>query len=509
MPELLAPAGSYETMLAVFEAGADAVYLAGDCFGARAYAKNFMKDELLKALEYAHLHHKKIYLTVNTLLKDREIMDDLYEYLHPYVCNGLDALLVQDWGVFHFVRTNFPDLELHASTQMSISSMQGAKFLQDNGASRIVLSRELSLADIAHINKEVQAELEVFAHGALCYSYSGKCLMSSLIGGRSGNRGRCAQPCRLAYQLEGYQHDAEYLMSLKDLSTIDILPQMLEAGAYSFKIEGRMKQTRYAHEVVTLYRKYLDEALLNPVDYRVSKKDRERLLAAGNRCGFTDGYLSGHINSDMITYVMPSHKKEDTLKAEQTYEEHKIPIDVEMEFRIGSPAVMTLKTPQVCVRACGDEVSEAKARPLTKEEAIKKGAAFGTSPFTARQVKVCLDDHAFYNAGAIKSLRRKAVDLLTRKLIGDCHKEYPSQMPDKIELLMPSVKSPYTAVLVSTKEQLDCVSQADFVDCVYVAYDLLQEEEVVKSYLQTTNKQAGVVLPYVIKDNTTDEIKKV
>ncbi|SDB09675.1 U32 family peptidase [Eubacterium oxidoreducens] len=508
MPELLAPAGSYEMMLAVFEAGADAVYLAGERFGARAYAKNFNEEELLRALDYAHLHNKKIYLTVNTLLKNREIADELYTYLHPYVKNGLDALLVQDWGVFDFVKNVFPNLQLHASTQMCITSTKGAKFLEQQGASRIVLSRELSLQEISNIHKNVKAELEVFAHGALCYSYSGKCLLSSLIGGRSGNRGRCAQPCRLSYNLDGVSHDAEYLLSLKDLSTIDILPQMLEAGTHSFKIEGRMKQKEYAYQVVSLYRKYLDIALEQVSDFKVAPKDREMLLNAGNRCGFTKGYLTGCVDSQMVTFVLPSHKKKTKEQPSLEFVEQKIPVRISMEFRIDQPAIMTLTAGDKSVCVCGETVLAASSRPLTKEEVIKKGAAFGTTPFEVTDLEIELDDNVFYSAKSLKTLRRQAVQELMEELLAKPREVFAETVYHK-NLSSLENKKPYMAVKVSTIEQLEDSLKRSFVDAIYVDFDLLIGGEKLLDILSNTDKKVALCLPYVIKEQTSADIKKI
>ena len=261
--ELLAPAGSLDICKAVIHAGADAVYLGGSKYGARAFAQNFSESEVLEALDFAHLYGRRIMLTVNTLLKNREMGRKLYEYLKPFYEHGLDAVIVQDYGVFQFVRKYFPELPVHASTQMSVANVQGARFLQKQGAARIVTARELSLPEIRRIYDETGVEIESFIHGALCYCYSGQCLMSSLFGGRSGNRGRCAQPCRLSYQVTDetgkvYHRKEKYPLSPKDLCAVELLPQLCEAGIYSFKIEGRMKSLEYAAGVTGIYRKYLD-----------------------------------------------------------------------------------------------------------------------------------------------------------------------------------------------------------------------------------------------------------
>ena len=234
--EILAPAGSYECFHAAIQAGADAVYAAGARFGARAYADNFSQDELLRAIREAHLHDRRFYLTVNTLLKDEELAD-LYDYLAPLYACGLDAVIVQDIGVFSFIRQHFPEMDLHASTQMTLTNSLGAKFLEQEGAARIVASRELSLNEIRKIHQDTNLEIECFVHGALCYCYSGQCLFSSIAGGRSGNRGRCAQPCRMAYSVEQngkviLPQQKGYILSPKDLCTIEILPKLIEAGVY-------------------------------------------------------------------------------------------------------------------------------------------------------------------------------------------------------------------------------------------------------------------------------------
>ena len=253
--EILAPAGSIESLRAAVCAGADAVYIGGTRFGARAFAKNPAEDELLEAIDYVHIHGRRIYLTVNTLLKDHEI-EGLYEYLLPYYLRGLDGVIVQDIGVLEYLRRYLPDLPVHASTQMTVTGAEGAAFLKEQGVVRVVPARELSLEEIRRMKERTGMEIECFVHGALCYCYSGQCLLSSMIGGRSGNRGQCAQPCRLPWQAAG-RKPAD-LMSLKDLCTIDLLPELMEAGIDSFKIEGRMKQPDYVYTVTRIYRKYAD-----------------------------------------------------------------------------------------------------------------------------------------------------------------------------------------------------------------------------------------------------------
>ena len=301
--EILAPAGSFESMKAAVAAGADAVYIGGNKFGARAYADNLDEDRMKEAIDYAHLHGCRIYMTVNTLVKERE-MKELYSYLLPYYEQGLDAVIVQDMGVFSFVKRHFPDLDVHASTQMTVTGAPGAALIGRMGASRIVTARELSLEEIEEIYRETGAEIESFVHGALCYCYSGQCLFSSLIGGRSGNRGRCAQTCRLPFSVRRGKEllngkNEKYVLSLKDLCSLDILPDILEAGVFSLKIEGRMKSPRYTAGVVSIYRKYVDQYMkYGRKGYQVDPADRKTLLDLFDRGGQTEGYYREHNGRD-------------------------------------------------------------------------------------------------------------------------------------------------------------------------------------------------------------------
>ena len=311
MIELLAPGGSIAGIKASLNAGADAVYTGGPLFGARAYADNPDMDELMDILDYCHLRGKKVYLTVNTLLKEAELKTRLYDYLRPFYEQGLDAVLVQDLGVLRFIRQEFPDLPVHASTQMSIAGVQGAKCMKDLGLTRIVPARELSLKEIRAIRDNVDIEIECFIHGALCYCYSGRCLMSSIIGGRSGNRGRCAQPCRLPYSVSGEHHektDSLYALSLKDICVLHLLPELIESGICSFKIEGRMKRAEYAAGVSAVYRKYISlYEREGKAGYRVETEDERMLMDLYNRGGFSEGYYKGEKGRFMMALARPNH----------------------------------------------------------------------------------------------------------------------------------------------------------------------------------------------------------
>ncbi|MDO4322077.1 MAG: DUF3656 domain-containing protein [Lachnospiraceae bacterium] len=311
MVELLAPAGSFESLRAAVNAGADAVYIGGRMFGARAYAENPDEEQLIRGIEYCHLRGRKLYLTVNTLLKEDELTSMLYEYLLPYYKSGLDGVIVQDFGVLRLIRQHFPEMELHASTQMTVTGVDGARTLQRLGITRVVPARELSLKEIRSIINETGIEVETFIHGAMCYSYSGQCLFSSMLGGRSGNRGRCAQPCRLPYRVSDGPGNGKpaYLLSMKDMCTIDLLPDLIDAGIASMKIEGRMKRAEYTAGVVSIYRKYIDRYReQGRQGYCVSEEDRRILQDLYNRGGFSEGYYKMHNGRTMMAMTRPNHQ---------------------------------------------------------------------------------------------------------------------------------------------------------------------------------------------------------
>lgn len=319
--EILAPAGSFDRMVAAINGGADAVYLGGEMFGARAFASNFHAEELVEAIKYVHLQGKQIFLTVNTLLKNKEVESQLLEYLKiPYEA-GIDAVIVQDVGVMNFVHKHFPDLAIHASTQMTLTMAEGADLFKEYGITRLVTSRELDLKEIENIRKNTDLEIESFVHGALCYSYSGQCLMSSMLGGRSGNRGRCAQTCRMQYELKEdgktiSDPESPYLLSPKDICTLDLIPELVESGIDSFKIEGRMKRPEYTAYVAHCYRKYVDlyQSLGRKgyEEYIKSHKkeydtDVKNIMDIYNRGNFSTGYYTCHNSKNMMGTDRPNH----------------------------------------------------------------------------------------------------------------------------------------------------------------------------------------------------------
>ena len=309
--ELLAPAGSLAALKAAVNAGADAVYIGGAKFGARAYADNPPCDELIQGINFCHLRNRRVYLTVNTLFKNAELYDELFDYLKPYYEAGLDAVIVQDIGAAEFISKNFKGLDIHISTQAAITMAEGAKLLCEriDGITRVVPARELSLTELKRFREDSKLEIEVFVHGALCYCYSGQCLLSSMIGGRSGNRGRCAQPCRKLY-------DGRYLLSPKDQCLLPVIHELMDIGIDSFKIEGRMKSPEYTAGVVSVYRKYIDlYEKLGSNAYRSYIKDNQKQLNKDidilkdlyNRGGFNSGYLFSHNGPDMMSFERPNH----------------------------------------------------------------------------------------------------------------------------------------------------------------------------------------------------------
>ncbi|MFH0904428.1 MAG: DUF3656 domain-containing protein [Methanobacteriota archaeon] len=300
IPELLAPVGSKESLIAAVENGADAVYFGGTLFSARQYASNFNREELEWAIDYAHARGVRAYVTVNTLIKDAEL-EEAAEYLQ-FLCNaGADAVIVQDIGILKLLCEHIPNLPVHASTQMTIHNAEGVKFLQDMGVKRVVLAREMSLDEIKRIKSETGMEIETFIHGALCFSYSGQCLLSSMIGGRSGNRGYCAQPCRKRYRVDDVEG---YLLSPKDLNMSEHIPALIEAGIDSFKIEGRMKRSEYVAGVVRVYRRLIDRYVEAPSRFRVTDEEKHTLRQLFNR-GFTTGYFFGNPGSELMSGKHP------------------------------------------------------------------------------------------------------------------------------------------------------------------------------------------------------------
>ena len=417
--ELLAPAGSLLVCKAAVFAGADAVYMGGQKFSARAFAKSSVseEDELLSAIEFCHLYGVKLFMTVNTLFKDKELQN-LTEYLDPYVEAGVDAVIVQDFGVAKVLKEAYPDLPLHASTQMTANTREAVLLLSSFGMERIVLSRELSLLDISDIYESTGAELEVFVHGAMCYSYSGACFMSSLLGGRSGNRGRCAGTCRLPYTTGGKKGN---FLSMKDMNTLDSLEDILKAGAYSLKIEGRMKSELYTATVVSIYRKYLDMALRGE-SYTVSDEDRKLLKTVYDRGGETS-YLYQHNAKDMIALTdRPFRKEEEELTAfirkSMEERERKLPLSMELKVKTGEVLALSLQHEDICITVCGEQlVEKAKQRATAKEEMEKQLLKLGNSCFYAKDLQIVGEEQVFIPLSALNALRREGCERVREAIL--------------------------------------------------------------------------------------------
>ena len=412
MIELLAPAGSYESLTAAVNAGADAVYMGGTRFGARAYAENPQEEMFIQGLQYAHRYGVKVYMTVNTLFKPREI-DELIDYLEPYYLAGLDAVLVQDFGALKVIREHFPDLPVHASTQMTVANFYSAELLKELGVTRVVPARELSLPEIRRI-KETGIEVETFVHGALCYCYSGQCLMSSLIGGRSGNRGRCAQPCRLEYAAEGRNQLAPELLSLRDLCSIDLLPKLADAGIDSLKIEGRMRSPRYTAGVTSVWRKYLD-LLRSGRPYAVDPKDRELLLNLYNRGEFTDGYYLRHNGPEMM--CADARIARDNPEELYAFLDTQYVKSIRKVMLTGEAVVRHDRILQFSAKAdgyrpvavTGPKPETAVKMAMTETDIIKQLKKTGGTPYEFAKITVDTDGESFVPIAVLNEVRRQLI----------------------------------------------------------------------------------------------------
>nr|MBQ8252514.1 U32 family peptidase [Lachnospiraceae bacterium] len=424
MAELLSPAGDKECFMAALAAGADAIYVGGAKYGARAYAKNFAQEDLTECLRAAHLLDKKVYLTVNTLMKEEEL-DQLVSFLKPYYEEGLDGVIIQDLGALLRIREAFPGLELHASTQMTVTGPRAAQLLKEYGVSRVVPARELSLDEISVIKKETGLEIETFVHGAMCYGYSGQCLFSSTMGERSGNRGRCAGPCRLPYRTEymGRQLNRQnelYQLSLKDLCTLEILPQLLEAGIDSFKIEGRMKSPEYVSFVTGMYRKYMDLYTKNPEKYRVSDSDIELLKNKFSRGSIQPGYYFTHNGRELVTMDKPGYQSfaglEATEKAEpadlRDLECPKIDLIGHFTAHKNEPVCLMVYKEgalETTIAVTGAEAGEAQKCAATPDDVKKQLCKTGNTFFSFKEISFEMDQDLFLPNKELNELRRNAL----------------------------------------------------------------------------------------------------
>lgn len=545
--ELLAPAGNYEAFLGAVNAGADAVYLGGEKFGARAYADNFTTEEICRAIHIAHFMGRKIYLTVNTLIKERELAE-LYSYLHPFYEAGLDGVIVQDIGALCYIREHFKGLKLHASTQMTLTGAGGVSLLKDQGVERIVPARELSLAEVRSMKEQTGMEIECFIHGAMCYCYSGQCLFSSILGGRSGNRGRCAQPCRLPYRIcEGKKDipDVEYPLSLKDMCTISYIPRLIEAGIDSFKIEGRMKKPEYAAGVTALYRKYINlYEQEGAEDYHVAEEDLQKLRSLYIRSEIQTGYYERHNGREMITLNKPGYAGSDRifldeLNALYVREPDRHPVKMKIILNAGEKACLQVTdmhastaapdeksltldrngTEQsISVTVYGAFVEPAKKMPLQTENVRKQMLKTGNSCVDVKECEIVMEGEIFLPVSALNELRRMGVDAyenarITRHglLSGRKIEENGSpvekgradaQKDDTAirQLRRRETQAYATDILVSTYEQL---AEAVTHPCrrIYIDSDLYlaQQEQILRCMRQCAGVEFYLALPYILR----------
>ena len=556
--ELLAPAGSVTALKAVIEAGADAVYIGGSRFGARAYAENPDEADLVSALDYAHRRGVRVYLTVNTLLKESEL-NELVDYITPYYIHGVDAVLVQDFGVLKVLHENFPDLPLHASTQMTVTGPYSAAMLGEYGVTRVVPARELSLRELKEIREISNLEVEAFVHGAICVCYSGQCLLSGMIGGRSGNRGRCAQPCRLRYSLSGDQRGKQTdgktsfsgeLLSPKDMCTLDFLPDLIEAGVCSFKIEGRMKQAEYGAGVVSIYRKYIDLYLNGGRrSYRVSQKDRKTLLTLFNRDGFTDGYLTRHNGADMIALNRHTlNEQEEKTRADLYEKMHSRYVEKDTSLvltgnvtvRTGRSLAMNvteLRTGE-CVTVYGEKVQPAENRPLSEQRIYDQVMKTGGSGYRFRELTVDTDGESFVPMAQLNALRREVFAVMDEALLAGSIRSVPAEKERMLSADLTEISSLNRqkqknskaeawadssiriSAEVQTEEQFRAVLSSKDIDLIYVPYGffcrkdtddgkVLEKAETLLAEARNCGKKLSLAMPYIERNDGIAKIRMI
>ena len=503
--ELLAPAGNINIFKAVIEAGADAVYVGGSMFGARAYANNFDEEELLYAIDYAHLKGVKVYLTVNTLLKNDEI-EKLYDYLLPFYERGLDAVLVQDLGALKLIHDRFPDLAVHTSTQMTVTGIDGVRFLKQFGVQRVVMAREVSLAEMKEIHEKCGMEIEAFVHGALCYSYSGQCLFSSMLGGRSGNRGRCAQPCRLPYCV-GNKKDT-YILSLKDMCGIKDLQKLKESGVYSLKIEGRMKQAGYASGVVAYYRRYIDSMK------EVSDKDYKNIAVLGNRCGFTDKYYFEHNGTDMVTFEKPNFVSD---ASDELPQFSKIKIQGKLTLKEAEPGALTVSCGGYRFTSYMDPVSHALKAPAERKNVAERISKTGDTPFEFENIDITMDNDIFVPNGALNKLRREAIEGLQNEILMQYKRTASASYGWKSKKT--SEIKPYgdPKVIASVRDgkQLYRLLEYDNISEIYIDSSKYGRRDFVKEFnddvfcVNNAEKKAYLALPVIFRRSTRDYFETI
>lgn len=523
--ELLAPAGNYDSFIGALNAGADAIYVGGEKFSARAFADNFDTETLCRSIRYAHLFGRRVYLTLNTLIKESEF-SELYDYVKPFYMAGLDGVIVQDFGVLRFLREHFPYMELHASTQMAVTGPEFVSMCRELGISRVVPARELSLKELKKI-KDAGIEVECFVHGAMCYCYSGMCLMSSILGGRSGNRGKCAQPCRLPYQvaLNGQYTKATYTLSLKDMCTIEHIPKLIEAGMDSFKIEGRMKRSEYAAGVTALYRKYIDRYYQNPDQkIQISKEDKHVLEHLYMRSELHDGYLNKANGREMVTKQAPSYSGlEESILADirEKYLGYtlKIPVSAYGYFEVGQACVFTVYTKDGnSVTVQGPIVEPAQKAAASEESVSKQLCKFGSTHFELENIEISIQGQAFLPNGVLNALRRDALEQLEEQIISTHFPEIALRRPEENTLLK-SEEHKKTATVLEKQSSLTVLVKNGQQLRELCAHALLSEtdtlymeDEAMDTYLAERRKlpcgvRAAYAMPYILRSKDHAKMK--
>ncbi len=525
--ELLAPAGNYESFIAAINAGADAVYVGGNKYSARAYAKNFSEEELLAAIDYAHLFGKKLYLTVNTLCKNEEL-SELIPFLKPYYLAGLDAVIVQDIGAVTYIREAYPDMHVHASTQMTITDLSGVKLLEEMGVSRVVLARELSLAEIKNITSQNSTEIECFVHGALCYCYSGKCLFSGLIGGRSGNRGRCAQPCRLPYDVldrKGNRINKEnenYILSPKDICTIALVPQLIDAGITSFKIEGRMKRAEYVAGVTRIYRKYIDLYRNNPdKHYHVTEDDYHELIQLYTRSGSTKGYYVQKNGRDMITLSKPNYEMGNEARFQELHNQYvinekKISVQLFTSLHVDQKAYLKAvcqseQLGPIEAEWYGTIVEASQKRPLSDTDIDKQLRKTGNTRFVVDEVTVDKDDNIFMPIKALNDLRRETLDGLQYKILSKFKRNMnESKMSTDMRIHSSDDNGfmSYLTASVEVKEVFESLVKVEMIRDIYISFS--NQEDILQALQMGRKYQKNILwsLPLICRKQTTDKMNQ-
>lgn len=500
--ELLAPGGSFDALRAAVSSGADAVYVGGPAFSARSSAENFTKETLKEATDYCHGYGVDIHVALNTLIKEDEL-SAMAEYVR-FLCEiGVDAIIVQDMAVAEYVKKICPSMSLHASTQMTVTSLEGVRYLEEKGFSRVVLARELSKDEIAYICKNAKAEIEVFVHGAICMSYSGQCLMSSILGGRSGNRGKCAQPCRLMYTLgDEKSKQSAYVLSPKDMSLVENLGELAKIGVTSLKIEGRLKKSEYVSAVTGVYRKYLDNG------GKVTQEDKKELLDAFSRSGFTDGYFKNNIGKDMMSHKNPSNAEKNfyTPEAKKRCKDEfyrKIGVYISAVMQEGEPFSVTVFDDEGNSETAFSEELCQKAikTPLDKERITAQLQKLGNTPFEAKSVDVFSEDNLTIAISEINYARRCATERLwkqrckrtTRKIFELSQRDVANvkretslicQVRDENQLKA-AVECGIKTIIVPKK--LECKIKDEAIKVITTCPDIFKKQEIGNEDIQISN----------------------